>query len=202
MSQDLIEAGLEGVEALVEYQLPLTSKRADVVLCGTNPVTGASQYLVVELKQWSRAHLAEDADDVCVLDGAGLRLHPVAQVERYCTHLADFLAVLGDSEIGLMGVAYLHNAADVDVDDLWSYPESRYGRMFTGQRRSAFMDFLRRNLAPDQAAEAGDVLLGSAVRPSRQLLSVAAAEIQAREQFVLLDEQQVAYSMVLRAVER
>ena len=40
-SQDLIEAGLEGVEgveALVEYQLPLTSKRADVVLCGTNPV--------------------------------------------------------------------------------------------------------------------------------------------------------------------
>ena len=202
LTQDLVEAGLEGVEAMVEYQLPLTSKRADVVLCGTNPVTGASQYIVLELKQWSRAHMAEDAPDVCVLDGAGLRLHPVAQVERYCTHLADFLAVLDDSEIGLMGVAYLHNATDLDVDDLWSYPVSRYGRMFTGQRRSAFMDFLRRNIAPGQAAVAGDVLLGSAVRPSRQLLSVAAAEIQAREQFVLLDEQQVAFSMVLRAVER
>ncbi len=54
---------------LVEYQLPLTSKRADVVLCGTHPKRGVPQYVVVELKQWSRAHLLEESDDVCVLEG-------------------------------------------------------------------------------------------------------------------------------------
>ena len=65
LSADLVEAGLSDVEALVEYQLPLTSKRADVVLCGQHPATGTPQFVVVELKQWSRAQLVE-AQTICV----------------------------------------------------------------------------------------------------------------------------------------
>lgn len=38
--------------------------------------------------------------------------------------------------------------------------------------------------------------------PSKQLMSVAAQEVREREQFVLLDEQQVAYRMVLNPVRR
>ncbi len=51
----LLEAGLGNVEMLLEYQLPLTSKRADAVLAGRNPQTGTPSYVVVELKQWSAA---------------------------------------------------------------------------------------------------------------------------------------------------
>ena len=59
LSADLSRRGSNDVEALVEYQLPLTSKRADVVLCRTASRGPAStSYVVVELKQWSRAHLA------------------------------------------------------------------------------------------------------------------------------------------------
>lgn len=47
---DLVAAGLHDVEMLFEYQLPLTSKRADVVLVGQHPETGGPSYLVVELK--------------------------------------------------------------------------------------------------------------------------------------------------------
>ena len=61
LSGDLVDAGLGEVEVLVEYQLPLTSKRADVVLCGHNPRTGAPSYVVVELKQWSRAAMLDGA---------------------------------------------------------------------------------------------------------------------------------------------
>ena len=39
LAADLREAGLGDVEVLVEYQLPLTSKRADVVLAGRHPRT-------------------------------------------------------------------------------------------------------------------------------------------------------------------
>ena len=203
LSQDLVEAGLPDVEVLVECQLPLTSKRADVVICGTHPKRGIPQYVVVELKQWSRAHLLEDSEDVCVLEGMGTRLHPVEQVRRYCSHLRDFVAALSDdTAIGIAGVAYLHNATDLDLADLWSYPEDEQGRMFTGQRRAAFLDYLSSHLSPATGAEAADLLLGSAVRPSKQLLALAADEVQRREQFVLLDEQQVAFSLVLRAVEQ
>ena len=52
---DLVDAGLGEVEMLVEYQLPLTSKRADVVLAGVRPAhRRATSYVVVELKQWSQ----------------------------------------------------------------------------------------------------------------------------------------------------
>ncbi len=202
LSADLVDAGLTQVEALVEYQLPLTSKRADVVLAGVHPRTREPSYVVVELKQWTRALLLEGTDDVCVLEGLGHRLHPVEQVRRYCTHLADFLATLEHHPRRLTGVAYLHNATDLDVDGLWDLQPTGHGRLFTGQRRGQWLDFLRSVFAPEPGALAADELLGAAVRPSKQLLALAAEEVQQREQFVLLDEQQTAYSLVMRAVER
>ncbi len=202
LSNDLIEAGLGQLEALVEYQLPLTSKRADVVLCGMHPRSGHHSYVVVELKQWSRAHLLEGSDDVCVLEGMGERLHPAEQVRRYCTHMIDFVSSLSAEPDSLSGVAYLHNATDLDLADLWSLPQDGHGRMFTGQRRGEFLSYLRSKLADAPGLTATDELLGSAIKPSKQLLALAAEEVQRREQFVLLDEQQTAYSLVMRAVEQ
>lgn len=202
LSADIVQAGLEDVEALVEYQLPMTSKRADVVLCGVHPRTGAPSYVIVELKQWTRALMLDGSDDICVLEGMGERLHPAEQVRRYCVHLGDFAAALEDHPEWLAGVAYLHNATDLDVDGLWALPPTDQSRMFTGQRRGEFIDYLRARLAPKSGADAADQLLSSAIRPSKQLLTLAAEEVQNREQFVLLDEQQTAYSLVMRAVDQ
>jgi len=55
LSSDLHDAGLDQVEILLEYQLPLTSRRVDALLCGVHPRTRATSYVVVELKQWSHA---------------------------------------------------------------------------------------------------------------------------------------------------
>ncbi|MGD7704847.1 DNA/RNA helicase domain-containing protein [Microlunatus sp. Y2014] len=201
LAADITEAGLDRVEVLIEYRLPLTSKRADVVLCGVHPSTGEPSYLVVELKQWSRAHVLDGTDDVRVLEGVGARLHPAEQVRRYCLHMADFVAALADSRDAIAGVAYLHNATNLDVDSLRGLPEDPYGRLFTGEERGKFLDYLKSRLDAAPGADAADVLLGSAARPSKQLLALAADEVQRREQFVLLDEQQTAYSLVMRAVD-
>ena len=182
--------------------MPLTSKRADVILCGVHPQRGTPSYVVVELKQWSRANVLDGTDDVCQLDGFGEFLHPVEQVRRYCTHLVDFASVLEEHPERLGGLAYLHNATDLDVDSLWHLPASDHGRMFTGQRRGEFITYLQSRLAAAPGVDAADELMGSAVRPSKQLLTLAAEEVQLREQFVLLDEQQTAYSLVMRALEQ
>ncbi len=203
LAYDLNLAGLDDVEVLLEFQLPLTSKRADVVLCGVHPATGQPSYVVVELKQWSSATVLDDTVDVCQVQGyGGEHLHPGEQVRRYCGHLLDFLSALGPLGDPLAGVAYLHNATDLAVADLWDLPEDEHGRLFTGQQRGAFQHYLRSRLAPARGADAADLLLGSAVRPSRQLLALAAEEVQHQEQFRLLEEQQVAYSLVVRALEQ
>lgn len=202
LASDLGDAGLGEIEALLEYRLPLTSKRVDVVLCGRHPQSGHPHYVLVELKQWSSAHLLDDSDTVCVLDGLGERLHPVEQVRRYCSYLADFAAALSSSISTLSGVAYLHNADDADVGSLWQLDPDEQGRMFTRQRRGEFLRYLQQRLAPESGVREADLLLSSAIKPSKQLLALAADEVQRRERFVLLDEQEVAYGLVMRAVER
>ena len=103
---DLHDAGLQDVEMLLEYQLPLTSKRADIVLCGLHPQTGDSSYVVVELKQWTEAMPKDGTDDVVTLTGYGDHLHPGEQVRRYCVHLTDFIATLADEPQRVTGAAY------------------------------------------------------------------------------------------------
>lgn len=202
---DLIDAGLGGVEVMLEYQLPLTSKRADVVLAGTHPRTGAPSYVVLELKQWSEASSFEDSDTLVRIHQYGGRgvVHPSVQVEGYCEYLTDFTSALADQPHSLAGAAYLHNATDLGVEDLLVRPPTEHGRLFTGQRRSDFVHYLREHLAADvDGSDAADLLVRSASAPSRKLLAVAADEVQSREQFVLLDEQRAAYEHVLHAVER
>lgn len=203
LARDLIDAGLGGVEMLVEYQLPLTSKRADVVLAGVDRRTGGDAYVVVELKQWSQADLFEDDDKLVLVEGApgGPKLHPVLQVQGYCEYIADFAGVLERHRDAVRGVAYLHNAADLDVQDLFGLVRDERTRMFTKTRRGAFLDYLRAQFSSQPGADAADRLLRSAVRPSKQLLQLAAEEIKNCEQFNLIAEQRLAYELVFHAVD-
>jgi DUF2075 family protein len=203
LAQDLDEAGLAEVEVLVEYQLPLTSRRVDVVVAGTDPRTGEDAFVVVELKQWSYATSFEDSDRLVAAEHAhGPRLHPGLQVSGYCQYLTDFLGILAERRSPIHGVAYLHNAVDRDVNDLFALPPTDQSRLFTKQRRGQFLDYLRARLAPSSGAAAADRLLSSTVRPSRHLLAYAARELKERSHFTLLDQQQLAYELVLHAVER
>jgi DUF2075 family protein len=204
LAQDLLDAGLHEVEVLLEYRLPLSSRRVDAILAGQDAKTGDDAFVVVEHKQWSSATRFEDDDQLVLVDGVrgGPRLHPGLQVKGYCETLVDFLGALDGHSGAVRGAAYLHNAHERDVHDLYAVRQDEHSRVFTGSRRSDFVDYLRAELAPTRGAPAADRLLASAVRPSRQLLSVAAAELRDREQFVLLDEQRLAYELVLHAVER
>ncbi|MCX4587022.1 DUF2075 domain-containing protein [Streptomyces sp. NBC_01481] len=201
LTDALLDAGLDQVEVLLEYGLPLTSKRADAVLAGVHPRTQKPSYVVVELKQWSEAHPDEDEPLLCRIDGYP-RLNPVEQVRGYCDYLVAFNGALARNPRQISGVAYLHNATEFGVVGLNEVEQTERGRMFTADRRGAFLAYLQAKLAPVPGADAADELLTAKVQPSKQLMSVAAQEIREREQFTLLDEQRVAYEIVLKAVQR
>lgn len=203
LARDLVEAGLGQIEMLIEYRLPLSPKRADVVLAGVDRRTGGDAYVVVELKQWSRARLFEDNERLVVVDGMHREVeHPLLQVQGYCEYIADYVAALRGSGDAVRGVAYLHNAADLDVDDLFELAATERTRLFTQSRRGAFLDYLRDQFTQGSGAGAADRLLSSASRPSKQLMRLAAAEVKDREQFTLLAEQRLAYELVLHFVAK
>ncbi|MEU0457454.1 DUF2075 domain-containing protein [Streptomyces sp. NPDC006129] len=186
------------------YALPLNSKRADAVLAGVHPVTGEPSYVVVELKQWSQAEPDEEDPALCHVDAYRHPvLNPIEQVRRYCEYLVNFNGAVAEHPRRVSGAAFLHNATEFGVGGLRAIESDEHGLLFTGDRRGEFLDHLRTRLSDKRpGAGAADELLAGKTVPSKQLMSVAAQEVREREQFVLLDEQQVAYRMVLNAVRR
>ncbi|MGW8847726.1 DNA/RNA helicase domain-containing protein [Streptomyces xiamenensis] len=199
--QAVLEADLDEVEVMLEYALPLSSKRADAVLAGVHPVTGEPSYVVIELKQWT--HVTPDLANpaICHVNGmgGGEQLNPLIQVHGYCQYLAQFNGSLDGHEDRIAGAAFLHNA-DGSADALDGAGLDSHSRLFTKASRGKFQDFLRERLAPQSGSAAADELLNGVSKPSTQLMSVAAKEIREREQFVLLAEQRLAYELVLKAV--
>ncbi|MEO6082866.1 MAG: DUF2075 domain-containing protein [Umezawaea sp.] len=203
---DLVDAGLGHVEVLLEHKLPHSPKRVDVILCGRSPKHGRPTYVLVELKQWSKAE--PFSDDLVRIDHyTNPVLHPVEQVRRYCEYLVDSTPALAEQPGAVHGLAYLHNARESGVWRISQYAIDDYGRMFTLDDKGQLVDRLRALLDPeptarDDSRHAADEFLRMGHAPSKPLLELAAKEIQEREQFVLLDEQQVAYSLVTQAVDR
>jgi uncharacterized protein len=200
---DLVAADLGHVEVLLEHRLPYSPKRVDALLCGVHPTTGKPSYVLVELKQWTNARsIGENL--VHVPQYGQPVLHPGEQVRRYCQQLVDFTPALAQDNVH--GLAYLHNAG-AEGWRLSQYRVDRFGRLYTRDERGAFLDRLRAVLSTDPGTRGGsrhaaDALLRARTEPSRQLLAHAADEVKHREQFVLLDEQQVAYEVVEQAVDR
>ncbi|RII15972.1 ATPase family associated with various cellular activities (AAA) [Streptomyces sp. YIM 130001] len=203
LASALNDAGLGQVEMLLEYGLPLNSKRADAVLAGVHPKTGLPSYVIVELKQWSNAEPDDDDPELCRIDSyARAVLNPVDQVRGYCEYLISFNGALAGHPDRVNGAAYLHNANELGVGGLFEAEQNQHGQLFIGARRGEFIDYLRTKLGPESGSSAADELVNGKVGPSKQLMAVAAQEVREREQFVLLDEQRVAYRTVLNAVRR
>ena len=206
LSADLIDAGLADVEVLLEHQLPLTSKRADVVLAGQHPRTGRDSYVVIELKQWTSAHRWEDDDNLVMVDGmpGGPKLHPARQVHGYCEYLTDFTQSLADEPDlvvgrGLSSQRHRRDSRPRSVPVADGPRKSAVHRCGSGQVPGVSAQSTGRR---QPGAAAADRLLASAVAPSRPLLAVAADEVRDREQFVLQDGQQLAVDLVKHQVDR
>ncbi|KZB87399.1 ATP-binding protein [Amycolatopsis regifaucium] len=202
---DLADAGLGDVEVLLEHQLPHSKQRIDVVLCGIHPRSGQSSFVFIELKQWSKAEsYLSEVINVPGLDGRPL--HPAEQVHGYRQYFVDHTPALADRPQAVHGMAYLHNARRPDVAGLLQHNPSPDDRVFTMDDKAAMGAHLNAVLDSSVTRRAnvavGDEFSGFSHRPTKPLLELAAAEIKDREQFVLLDEQKVAYELVLHAVER
>ncbi|MFJ1760327.1 DNA/RNA helicase domain-containing protein [Amycolatopsis sp. NPDC088138] len=194
----LCDCGLGDLQVILEYQLPYSPKRVDALLCGVHPETGLPAYVLVELKQWENAKVV----------GRGLVrynkrkgqpvLHPAEQVRRYCLHLLGFVPALARTPSCVKGLAYLHNAHRGDDWQLDDFECDDYSRLYTADQLGDLATDLVTSLRA--ADDAADRLTRARRAPARALLIAAAGSVTARTDFVLLDEQQVAFEAVRGAV--
>jgi len=205
MSNALQLADLRDQGILVELKLPLSSKRLDVLITGSNTNTGTDSAVIVELKQWTKAQRSNITDCVTVDFGGRLvdHLHPSKQVKQYQRYLIDTHPAFTDGAVALDACAYLHYAQfdptspmfHADFDVLLAQNPS-----FTGDQLDDFASFLDERVSGPDDGSILERVATSAFRPHKRLLDHVARMIRNEPVFTLLDEQQVAYNAIMDEV--
>jgi hypothetical protein len=86
MSQVVDAAKLHDHGVVLEYELPMSSKRLDCIITGRNEML-QDNAVIVELKQWENCEDGDGDKVVTFLGGADRDvLHPAVQVGQYKTY--------------------------------------------------------------------------------------------------------------------
>jgi hypothetical protein len=199
--------GLHDHGILLEYQLPLSSKRIDCMVCGHDGDSG-EQAVIVELKQWERCQSAEPDKLVRTWVGGRERdlLHPSVQVGQYRQYLADTHSAFheGPSPIGLSACSYLHNYLPTDDDPILAPKFNevlRVDPLFDADGAVALSDYLYERLSRGDGRPTLKRVEESRFRPSRKLMDYVSTTIKSHSPWILLDEQLVVFEGI-RAASR
>ncbi len=204
MADVLQLADLRDQGILVELRLPLTSKRLDCLITGSNPDQGDSA-VIVELKQWTDVGRSNITDCVTIAHAGGRRkdhLHPSAQVRNYQRYLLDTHPAFSDGGVTVGSCAYLHNARFDPSSPIWSADASLTDAYpaFAGDQADGLATFLDDRVTGPDDGSILDRVADATFKPHKRLLDHVARVIRNEPSFVLLDEQQVAFNAIIDEV--
>jgi len=186
----------------IEYQIPRTSKRVDFIISGADS-NNSNNVVIVELKQWDKAEKVDDdmRCSVKAFTGGANRIvpHPSYQAYSYASFIRNSSEQIEEENIAIQPCAYLHNYENQFVSELddgiykiW-YEEAPF---FTKSQAPELREFIKKFIF--QKSSSGDLLYkidNGRIRPSKSLQDCLALLMDGNEEFLLLDDQVVAYDM-------
>ena len=189
----------------IEYGIPYTSKRVDLIVTGLNE-SGRNAAVIVELKQWSSAEAVPGKDGVVrTVVGGGVHevAHPSYQAWSYAEAIEDFNADVRDRGVVLSPCACLHNYVPEVPDPLSSDIYSEYlglAPMFTKHQGSDLRGFLERFIRKGDGGETIFILDRGRLKPSKSLQDVLSSMMAGNREFTLLDTQKVVHEEIMHQV--
>ena len=203
ISQVFQYAGLLDHGVILEYQLPLSSKRLDCLICGRDRAR-ADNAVIIELKQWEKCQVADGVNEVTTWIAGAQRelLHPSVQVEGYKSYLESTHTAFheGPNPVILNACAYLHNynyySEDVLFSSKFDGPRNRCP-IFTADDVPKLKEHLVTRLEKGEGTEVLKRVEASKYRPSKKLMEHVKRMIQGNPVYILLDDQQVVYDKIL-----
>ena len=184
----------DDVGVAVEFILPQSAKRIDVILAG-HADDGSRRLIVVELKQWSSVN-ATDRDAIVLLRHGGrsdqMRVHPSYQAWSYTAFLEGFNEAVYDGGLQVRPCAYLHNyAADGIIDAAHYQPYIERAPLFLkgDDDRKRLREFIKQHLRHGRGRQVLFDLEQGRLRPSKALADVVGKLLKGNEEFTLIDDQ-------------
>lgn len=205
ISNILKKLNFENIYIFLEYKMPSTSRRADVILFGFDK-NSCPVALIIELKQWSKVEKSTISETVMV-SGVPV-LHPSIQVKGYCEYLKYYHKAFSEDNFDIRGCIYLHNLEDKNnlVNNLVSgFPKVLLEEypIFLKNEEDKFLNFLKglfinRDI-PDHLVSK---IINPIYSPSTKLLDFLVKTIESNFEWKLLDEQRVVYNAVIDSIKK
>lgn len=199
----------DDVRIAIEYNIPLTSKRVDFIICGADS-NNQDNVVIVELKQWQKADVVADDMHYCVKTFVGgndrIVCHPSYQAYSYACFIKNYSQTVLDNGINLVPCAYLHNYDPQFKQNLSNPIYSEWineAPLFIRNEAKTFSDFIKKFVS--RKSSNGDLLYiidHGRLRPSKALQDSLTSMVKGSHEFMLLDEQAVCYDMCLKTMAK
>ncbi|GKX65939.1 DUF2075 domain-containing protein [Inconstantimicrobium mannanitabidum] len=190
----------------IEYRIPATSKRVDFILTGLDE-NDKENVIIVELKQWSELEVVEDEEAIVktVINRSQRKVsHPSYQAWSYASLISDYNEAVEKNSIGLHPCAYLHNyIKNVENDPLvdevydeWLHKAPAYTKGDVLKLREFICKYVKK-------ADQGKGIYyieGGKIRPSKSLQDALKLMLDGNQEFIMIDDQKVAFESIMRTV--
>lgn len=214
---------LQDQGVMVEYKLPLSARRIDVVIYGRDEQQH-KQAVIVELKQWEKCEFTEyDSDYVLTWVGGGHRsvLHPSIQVGNYLYYLKENNSAFYQEKapIQISACSYLHNyniSSDSTLQDLRFEEAIKRFPLYGAEDSSQLAAFIYSRVGAGEGMTILEEVEKSKLRPSKKLLNQVSGvikqklkgelqlfgQVKAKGDYILLDEQLIVYDTVMSLAKK
>ncbi len=196
----------EDIGIAVEYHIPQSAKRLDI-LVGGHTADGAKSAVLIELKQWDQAQVTAKDAIVRTYLGGGVRehVHPSYQAWSYAELMKSFNAAVYDGHIGIWPCAYLHNYARDGAIDSAHYERytSSAPLFLRGEaERTALRRFIHQHVRYGDGLKVIADIEAGPIRPSKELADSVARLLKGNREFVLIDDQKTVFEAAKAAAMR
>lgn len=183
----------------IEYQIPLTSKRIDFIISGTDE-NQRSNMIIIELKQWEQAKLSQKSGIIQTRfqHGESETAHPSYQAWSYAYMLQNYNETIREQNIQLLPCAFLHNYQKDPIISNDCYAEYiAKAPIFLKSDAGKLQDFIKKHIKYGSKEDIIWLIDKGKLRPSKQLADVLNSMLHGNREFVLLDDQKVVYETAL-----
>ncbi len=187
----------------IEFNIPQTSKRVDFMISGYDESDNAGM-VIVELKQWDSLTEVKGTDalvETYVGGGNHRVVHPSYQAWSYAQLIRDYNGEVQDNDIKLSPCACLHNYIRHENDPLDSSQYKDYldeAPAYTKGQLDQLRTFIKKSV---RKGDNKDILYRvdhGRIRPSKSLQDSIGSMLKGNREFIMIDEQKVAYEEILR----
>ncbi|WP_281951302.1 DUF2075 domain-containing protein [Nitrosophilus kaiyonis] len=194
----------ENASIAVEYQIPMTSKRIDLIIAGKNEKK-ENILIIVELKQWEKVEKTDKDAIVKTYIANAMRevVHPSYQAWSYKSLLEDFNLSIRVKNIQVKPCVYLHNyLPDNQINNNFYNEYIKKAPLFFKSDAKKLKNFILENIVYPDDEKILEIIENSKLAPSKNLADTLVSLIQGNQEFIMIDEQKLVYEKVINITNK